>query len=1028
MQRTDVSHLWGGSVSAGLTRVSAVTSTSVSYPDSGCGSGIPLTTTPAYINVLNAPVLLNNNHDIVSDFDMSKPGGSALQIAGHFNNGITVLNDQAFSLTDFKPGLLSLGAGDMCTTTSPYCGNMLYFPGPGSNAPVAWLKNIDLSEECSGNGLTAFNGNTVIWDGGITQGFAQHGLSTGNRRGGFSNTILNDIYIEETNACQNPETPSCTSSSGCGNSMGVYSYGGSTRWTGGEGPQGNVPEFATGGSQNYYYYLVAIDSVLGASAPLYFGAAIPSGSTVNGFFPRVAQTNTLRSYTIIRTTDANNAPTTASCTGGSTTACGSVATGVLQCATLECSFSDNVSVATSAVTITDPTGYIPDAMFWPGPVIVSGTSTGCGNFTFDTNSLISGVVALCGRAVPTVATLQNTQGGFKDAYVQALGGVSTLLDDMNAFTNGLKGRAIVERKNGQTVPGGEIITLVDSNPSKTQASSSKRPSADSADSYIGNDAAGAALNAAQLAFGAPVAISSYIGNSGDNVSFLERLTATRKTFNVPVNVNGNLTVTGTCTGCGGGGGSGTVNSGTAAQLAIYSANGAAVSGDSVLTDNGSTLNYTGSSGISAAAGTFSGNVTVNGQLLVAGPWTVSSPIPGTAMGAAGAGTSALGISNDGNFYISANAGSPQKVATTATSSYFTNLFQEDANDLGEYNGATAQNLHVYSNYTNSSTWQRTSLGFDSGDGYAVVKSESSTSGGAPGLGLWVNSGLKWVVDASSFAIPVMGARVMLGKANGSDVFTGYVTASPQYEYLGWGEQGPVYRYNLVAQSDEVLLNQKALPNRSPFVDRSAGNALRRLAQDLLPGWFDTSLVQDVDTLAAYAVNPQKDFSFHAAEIALAARASFRTMNGALILTPVGVATYVLNESDGNFSQSGLSLDSPNLVVNELTVIGQDEPQAYVRDYFVGDGLSLKFYLSQKPFAQAKTALIDEEYAGSSLDPATWVVTDPSGAVSVAAQTLRLAGGTAVDGQTTVTFMSRSKWEVRWSCSTGTSALQLHRRA
>src|SRR6202167_4774021 len=118
------------------------------------------------------------------------------------------------------------------------------------------------------------------------------------------------------------------------------------------------------------------------------------------------------------------------------------------------------------------------------------------------------------------------------------------------------------------------------------------------------------------------------------------------------------------------------------------------------------------------------------------------------MAGAGAGTSALGISNDGNFYISANAGAPQKVATTTTSSYFSNLFQEDANDLGEYNGTTAQNLHVYSSYTNSSTWQRTSLGYDSADNYAVMRSESSTSGGAPGLGFWINNGLKWVVDAS----------------------------------------------------------------------------------------------------------------------------------------------------------------------------------------------------------------------------------------------------------------------------------------
>jgi hypothetical protein len=266
--------------------------------------------------------------------------------------------------------------------------------------------------------------------------------------------------------------------------------------------------------------------------------------------------------------------------------------------------------------------------------------------------------------------------------------------------------------------------------------------------------------------------------------------------------------------------------------------------------------------------------------------------------------------------------------------------------------------------------------------------------------------LSLLANSPGFAIPVTGARVILSKADGSDVFTGYVTAAPQYEYLGWGEQGPVYRYNAVAQSDEVLLDQKALPNRAPYVDRSAGNALQQMAQDLLPGWFDTSAVQDVDTLAGYAVNPQMSFSFHAAEIALAARASFRTMNGALILSPVGAATYALNESDANFSPEGLWLSSPNLLVNELTVIGQDEPQAYVRDYFVGDGLSLKFYLSQEPFAQAKPALIDEEYLGPELDPTTWVVNDPSSAVSVVAQTLQIAGGSGVDGQTTVSFIEQ----------------------
>lgn len=258
--------------------------------------------------------------------------------------------------------------------------------------------------------------------------------------------------------------------------------------------------------------------------------------------------------------------------------------------------------------------------------------------------------------------------------------------------------------------------------------------------------------------------------------------------------------------------------------------------------------------------------------------------------------------------------------------------------------------------------------------------------------------------STGFLVPATGARVTVVKANGSFVFTGYVTAAPQYEYLGWGEQGPVYRYNLVAQSDEILLNRKALPNRAPFVDRSAGNALSQLAEDLLPGWFDTSAVQNLDTIASYAVNPQRSFSFHAAEIAVYARASFRAMNGVLILAPVGAASYALNESDENFSPEALWLSSPNMLVNEVTVIGLDGPKAYVRDYFVGDGESLKFYLSQTPFAQAKPALIDEEYLGPGLDPTTWVVNDPSGNVSVAAQTLQIAGGTGVDGKTTVSFI------------------------
>ena len=157
---------------------------------------------------------------------------------------------------------------------------------------------------------------------------------------------------------------------------------------------------------------------------------------------------------------------------------------------------------------------------------------------------------------------------------------------------------------------------------------------------------------------------------------------------------------------------------------------------------------------------------------------------------------------------------------------------------------------------------------------------------------------------------------------------------------------------------------------------------------------------------AYVVNPEKKFSYHAAEIALAARASYRALNGALTLAPVGTASYAINESDTNFLPMGLRLVSPNMLANDVTIVGLNEPQAYVRDYFVGDNLSLEFYLSQTPFAQSKPALIDDEYLGSELDATTWVMNDPGAAISVTAQTLLVNGGTGADGQTTVAFIEQ----------------------
>lgn len=247
-------------------------------------------------------------------------------------------------------------------------------------------------------------------------------------------------------------------------------------------------------------------------------------------------------------------------------------------------------------------------------------------------------------------------------------------------------------------------------------------------------------------------------------------------------------VSGTGADCGAGSGSGTVNSGTASQVAMYSGSGTAVSGDATLSDNGTTLNYSGSGGIAAATGTFSGNVTVNGQLLVAGPWVVSSPIPASAMASAGAATSALGISNDGSFYISTNGGSPQKIATAATSSYFSNLWQEDPNDLGVYNGATGQGFHVYGTYTNTSNYERTGLGWDTTDNYFVLRNENLGTGQQRGIGFWIGSAIRWAIDTQSAFKPFLTNSFDIGVVTPSQLVPRTVYAGTSFDTLTQGRQ------------------------------------------------------------------------------------------------------------------------------------------------------------------------------------------------------------------------------------------------
>src|ERR1035437_3076389 len=70
----------------------------------------------------------------------------------------------------------------------------------------------------------------------------------------------------------------------------------------------------------------------------------------------------------------------------------------------------------------------------------------------------------------------------------------------------------------------------------------------------------------------------------------------------------------------------------------------------------------------------------------------------------------------------------------------------------------------------------------------------------------------WLVAADpSFHPPVSGARVLLQRADGFRLFTGYLATAPEQQYLGYSQAGAAWRYTLQALDDSCLLDHNALP-------------------------------------------------------------------------------------------------------------------------------------------------------------------------------------------------------------------------
>src|SRR6185312_8392429 len=147
----------------------------------------------------------------------------------------------------------------------------------------------------------------------------------------------------------------------------------------------------------------------------------------------------------------------------------------------------------------------------------------------------------------------------------------------------------------------------------------------------------------------------------------------------------------------------------------------------------------------------------------------------------------------------------------------------------------------------------------------------------------------------SFVVPACGGRVVLQRRDGLKLFTGYLTAAPEQQPLGYGQAARAWGYVLLAHDDSWLLDRNILAIRPEFAWRSAGDVLRTITDDVLPGVLDTSGVQDFANVYQYATHAQKSWSEHAQELATMIGASYTVQDGKLTLLPLGQQSFKLNE-------------------------------------------------------------------------------------------------------------------------------------
>ncbi len=267
------------------------------------------------------------------------------------------------------------------------------------------------------------------------------------------------------------------------------------------------------------------------------------------------------------------------------------------------------------------------------------------------------------------------------------------------------------------------------------------------------------------------------------------------------------------------------------------------------------------------------------------------------------------------------------------------------------------------------------------------------------LSLPVNGGL---------AMPTRNQSIAVTGDDGTIYFTGYLAVTPLPEYAGMALEGPRYRIALQAISDELLLDQAGIAPAASTANTTAGALVIAMVTRTGMATISTAGVSLSTAVGSFVSEPGASWSTSVGQAANDARAAYRAVNGALELYSVPAAVHALNETDGSLNLANLTLTAAakRALANDFTVCGENEPAAYVTEYFLGDGVTTTFDLSAAPFflPTSKSTLITESFTQSTFNLSLWSL--PVGYMAPGVGGLVMSGGSGYDGQVRLTAVNK----------------------